>query len=535
MEGKQLIKQIILEGTPAEKQALYQFDSTTSNEKVLKKFKYFARGCYPRYFTAPAAPYHDDMVMDYIRSYRGEANVLEAAHRDAAKTALLKLFITFVVLNDTEHTRKYIKVLSKELTNAKLIITDVYNMIVEVLPIYGDIFLDEGKKKREETQGSFTTKDQVKVRSGTVGQGQRGNIQDAYRPDWQIFEDIEDSTSVASQTITENIRLRIQEAIDGRAQGSKYAVNCNYISEDGNIQWLMDKPGVEVRIMPIAEDVRIGRDQEGVQILEKATAVWPRFTFDDLQERFQDSLDWYGEFMCDPARSANKFFDIELIDFQLKNIAREPDRKSAGIWYWETYKPDGLYGLGSDHSMGIGQDANTATLFNYRTGETVATHADNTISPDLAGHEYARLGQEFGNCIWAWESNNECGGIVTETAKSLSYPQMYQWEVKDNVGNTLTKRLGWQTNSKTKTTMLMDFRRDFNNGLIKILDARILKEMKAYSNNDLSDTSTGLATRHFDLLMSSCISWQMKDKVSNASSVKDFYSNLGNKKRLAAN
>lgn len=530
MESKEYLKQIATNGTPAEKLALFSFTLEDSNAVILKKFKYFSRTCYTRYFTDVSAPYHDDIVLDYIDSYRGDANVLEAAHRDAAKTALVKLFITFVVLNDTSHYRKYIKVLSKELTNAVQIVTDVYNMMIDVIPIYGDLFVDDGKIKREKRQGSFTTKYQVKVKSGTIGQDQRGNLQDAYRPDWQIFEDIEDSTSVTSQVKTEAIKKRAQEAIDGRARGSSYIVNCNYISEDANIQWLMDKKSVRVRIMPIAEKISYGRDAEGVECLTEATALWSRFSFEDLQERYQDSLDWYGEFLCDPSRSLNKFYDTELINFQLQNVAKPPTHKAGNIWYWSTYQSDQWYGLGSDHSMGIGKDANTATMFNFKTGEVVATHADNMLAPDLAAHEYARLGSEYGNCIWAWESNNECGGTVTTTVKDLHYPAMYQKEIKDNVGNVLTKKLGWETNSKTRTTMLMDFRRDFNNGLIKILDERILKEMKAFSNNDLADNTVGLATRHFDLMMAACIAWQMKDQSAHSSKVTDFYSNMRGKK-----
>lgn len=534
MDSKQVLKNIALNGTPGEKKLLFEFSSTDDEDKLLTKFKYFARSCYPRYFTAPAAPYHDDFIRDYIKSYRGTENVLEAAHRDGAKTALLKLFATFVILNDTDHTRKYIKVNSKELTNAKQFVTDVYNMMVEVIPIYGDQFDDQDKKtKREETQSSFTTKYGVKVRSATVGQDQRGNLQDAYRPDWQIFEDIEDSTSITSQVKTEANKKRIQEAIDGRAKKSKFVVNANYISEDAVVQWLMDKPGVKTRITPIAKDVQYGRNNEGVKVLLEATPLWDAFDFADLQERYQDSLDWYGEFMCDPSRSENKFFDIELINFQIQNVAKPPARKAGSIWYWTDYQADQRYGMGSDHAMGIGSDANTAVLFNFRTGEQVASHADNMTPPDLCAHEYARLGAEFGNCIWAWESNNECGGIVTSTVKDLSYPNMYQWEVTDNVGNTLTKRLGWQTNSKTRTTMLMDFRRDFNNGLIKILDERILKEMKAFTDSDLADSTVGLTTRHFDLLMAACIAWQMKDHSGNTEGVRNFYANLQGKKKVA--
>lgn len=532
MDSKTYLKNLAINGTSEQKKELFGFTLADSNEKILKKFKYFSRSQYPRYFTSASAPYHDDMVLDYIDSYRGEANVLEAAHRDAAKTSLIKLFATFVILNDKEQTRKYIKILSKDLANSKQMVTDIYNNIIEVHYIYGDIFIDEGKIKREETQGSFTTKDQVKVRSGTVGQDQRGSLQDAYRPDWQIFEDIEDASSVSSQVKTEAIRLRIQEAIDGRARGSKYAVNCNYISEDANIQWLMDKESVRTRIMPIAYDVNYGRDEEGKESLLTATPYWSVFSFEDLQERYRDSLDWWGEFMCDPSRSVNKFFDIELINYQLQHVAKKPKKKVGNVSYWADYQPDQWYGMGSDHSMGIGEDSNTLVVFNYKTGETVATHADNMVSPDLATYEYGRVGAEFGNCIWLPENNNKCGGIVISTIKEIKYPNVYQKEITDNIGNVITKKLGWETNGKTKTTMLMDFRRDFNNGLIKILDARILKEMKAFANSDAADNTVGLATKHFDLLISTAIAWQGKAHATNSNSVKEFYANIGKKKSL---
>ena len=221
-----------------------------------------------------------------------------------------------------------------------------------------------------------------------------------------------------------------------------------------------------------------------------------------------------------------------LVQYQLENVAREPDRKSGDLWYWGNYMPDNDYGLGSDHAMGFGGDANTAVLLNFTTGELVASHADNMLSPDLSAHEYARLGSEFGNCIWGWETNNECGGTVTATVKQVGYPRMYQWEVMDTVSNVLSKRLGWQTNNKTKNQMLTAFRSDFNKGKLKIYDERLLKEMKAYTKSDASERTTGLATRHFDLLIAACIANQMKGHAEGSSSTKDFYTNLERKKRV---
>jgi hypothetical protein len=515
MTSKEYIKDIILNGTAEDKRSLFAFTVEDANEKILKKFRLYARSNFPRYFKYKDAPYHTEMVNDYIDSYKGIQNVLDAAHRDAAKTSLIKLFIAFVIQNDTGHHQKYIKVLSKDLANSKQIVTDVYNLMVETSPIYGDQFAKEGKIKREETQGSFTTKDLVKLTSGTVGQDQRGHLQDAYRPTWVIFEDVESSTSVASQVITQGIIIKCQEAIDGLAQGARYIVNCNYISEDGVIQWFMNKPSVRTRLMPIAKEVEYGSDENGKRTLTKATPLWSRFTFDDLNEKYKDSIDWFGEFMCDPARSDNKFFSIDSIDQHIKNHAKPPERTSAGVKYWASYLPHHRYGQGSDHSEGIGEDANTLAGFDFTTGELIYTHASNTMSPDLATHEYNRVGKEFGYPIYAPEVNNKCGGIVITTLKDLNYPNIYRYEIKDKFKNVLSNKIGWETNSRTKTTMFMDFRTAWNDGQIIIYDEDVLKEMRAYSTNDLVERTTGLITRHFDLLTAVVIAWQMKDHATS--------------------
>lgn len=75
--------------------------------------------------------------------------------------------------------------------------------------------------------------------------------------------------------------------------------------------------------------------------------------------------------------------------------------------------------------------------------------------------------------------------------------------------NVVTKQLGWHTNGSTKSIAFAEFRRDYNAGKIRIYDEDLLKEMRAYNINDLSE-NTGLLTRHFDLLMSAVIAWQMR-------------------------
>lgn len=236
---------------------------------------------------------------------------------------------------------------------------------------------------------------------------------------------------------------------------------------------------------------------------------------------------------CDPTRTGDKFFDVVKVKTQL-DLAEEPTKHSGSIRYWADYDPSHRYGAGIDLSDGIGKDSCAVTVFDFKSGEQVAAADENEIAPDLFTYEAIRVGREFGNCILAPETNNTCGGIAVRVLKEAQYPNVYQKELTDNVNNTISKVLGWHTNSKTKPDMFYEFRKDFNDGLIKIKDERLLREMLAFTKADLKDTRSSAVTRHFDILTSACIAWQMKDHAGQTESVRDFYANLQGKKRLAA-
>lgn len=519
MESKELLKRIAIEGTPAEKLALFQFTDQSTDEEILKKFKYFARSCYPHYFTHASAPFHDQMVLNYIQSYRGRKNGIEIAFRGGAKTSYLKLFTTFAILNDENNKRKYIKVLAKDLKNSVQFVTDVYNNIVAVKHIYGDPFEKEGDVKREERMGSFTTKDKVKLVAGTVGQTQRGHLQDAFRPDWVLFEDIEDRESISSIIITEGIMRRCDEAITGLSFDGNFHVNANYISDAGVVQWFLDKPNILKHITPIIDGA--GRP------------AWDRYTPERIEAEKAKTDDWAGEYLCDPTRTGDKFFNIAKVKAMLEQV-READDKVGYVRRWANYDPSHRYGIGIDLSDGVGKDSCALVMFDFKTGHQIASADENEVAPDLFMHEAMRTGKEFGNCILAPETNNTCGGIAVNTLKDNQYPNIYQKEVTDTVNNVISKTLGWHTNRKTKPDMLYDFRRDFDDGLIHINDERILREMLAFTKLDVQDQRNSAVTRHFDLLMAACIAWQMKAFAGQSDSIRNFYANLQGKKRLAA-
>jgi len=497
---KLIIKKIILEGTQQERLALFTFNNKMPVEKILFKFNLFINAYFIRYLKNKSAPFHDEMIRNLIKSYRGE-NYINLAFRGSAKSSYAKLFLVFVLLNDEDRFRKYIKIISRDLKNPKQIVTDVYNMCLELKWLYGDVFEKEGDKKREETMGSFTMKSGVKLTAGTVGQAQRGHLQDAFRPDWILFDDCEDRESISSAVITQGIIDGCDEAITGLAPiTGNWCLLGNYISEDGVVQWFINKSSRILQITPL--------------INKEGKPNWDIFTQDKIIQLKKDTMDFDGEYNCDPTKSHGKFFDLDRINNDLKTIARRANFTSQGVSYWGSVVNHHRYGIGADTSEGVGRDSSALVCFNLTTGELIATYHNNEIKPELFAYTIAKVGKDFNNCVIAPEMNSMSGGIVVQALKTLPYENIYRHVDSSQVIEKESSKYGWHTNSKTKPQMFMDFRRDYNDGLIKIYDENVLKEMKSYNNVDLTDDGGNRnITRHFDLLIATVIAWQMKKYV----------------------
>lgn len=485
-------------GKPEDIIAFFAFEKDEPRQMIAFKFQYWIYRLYPRYLQSEPAPFHDDFIQHMLMAYYGESNYLNLGFRGCAKTTYTKLFIAYVLLNDMEHTRRYIKVMARNFGNSKQMVTDIYNLIVEVKDLYGNLFPKQKETKGEETMAVFTTVDGTKLLAGTVGMTQRGHIQDAYRPDFLVFDDVEDSESVSSLAQTESTIARIDESIQGLAVNGAYIVLGNYISEEGVIQWFLNKPDITVDKVPV-------QDAEG-------NPTWPaRYDKEWIEKKKRDALDWFGDYMCDPSHADTAFFDRWRVDRDIAQ-AVQPHIESAGVKYWGEYQPHHAYGMGADTSEGVGRDANTFALFDFGqtaadVGFLTATYMNNNIPPDLFGHELVRVGREFGNCLIAPEANNT--GHAT-LAAMRGYPSIYTQRDESKLTMKVTERLGWRTTKKSKPKMFFEFRKDYNDGLITIRDVNVLKEMRSFTTMDLTDSSNSLVTRHFDLLMATVIAWQMR-------------------------
>jgi hypothetical protein len=508
------LKKIVLNGTDAERKYVFSFTKEDKLEHIYAKFQLFTRYFYPKFFKSKDAPFHKEMVLYFIQLYTGKLygdEFLDIGFRGCSKSTFAKLFIVFVLANDKEHSRRYFKVLSSDLQNSKQMVTDIYNMLIgnKIKAIYPELF-EKSEMKRQETMDIIDFATGVKVTAGTVGQNQRGNVQgfeEATRPDFIVFDDIETRDSLRSATKTRAIWDRMQEAVDGLAQGGCTLFLANYISERGNVHRLVQRVKHKMIIPAV--------DKEG-------NPTWPeKFTKAQMAIIMGKSDDKEGEYLCEPSAGKDVLFSREEID---KQVPKTPIKENKGFKQFFEVPTSHRVAGGADVAGGLGLDSSTAVFIDFDVVpmQVVGTFHSNEIKPSEFAHELAREGRIFNECLLAPENNK-----FDETIGKLKdiYPmnRIYQTERPDkNIAYRNSTTFGWNTNSASKTKMFNDLVEAVENGWIELNDEDLIREARGYTRNDIMDREADvrMVTNHWDLITSCAIAYAMKDHAKRGSEPK---------------
>lgn len=495
------LEDILKNGSRTDVRGLFSFDTTNADEEVLMKFNLWARYFFPKFFKADDAPFHEDIDTYNLWVYRGKLkSFTDIVFRGGAKTTRTKLFVAFAICNDVDHFRKYFKVLTKDIANGKQTVTDIYNMLInpQVAYHYPEIF-EKTIGKREETMASFTTATGIKMRAGTVGMEQRGQLQEDARPDYVWFDDFETRKTLRSAVETNGIWDNMEEARTGLSKNGGCVYTCNYLSERGNVHKLVQNEGPlnKVLIVPIEFN---------------GEPMWDAFTKAEIRQIEKDADDFEGEYLCEPSAGADILFDRTTLD-NMKT--REPARTIADFKMFYPYDASHRYGMGADVAGGVGLDSSTSVIIDFSTtpSRVVATFKSNTITPMTFGDELKSEADRYGACIVAPESNNH--GHATIGRLRQIYDNIFFTEEKETrVGMPpRTRQFGWHTNADTKPKMLFALKKAIEDGHLDLSDAALRAEVRSYTRDDLMDRDEDvrLTTRHFDLLMACAIAYQMKD------------------------
>lgn len=513
------VKEILDRKDKPEVRALFAFNKSTPEEKVLLKLNLWGRYFYPKFYKAKDAPFHKQIDTYNLRVYRGQKVGLllkilkffvDIAFRGAAKTTRTKLCIAFCISNDEDHYRRYIKVLSADGANSKQIVTDIYNMLMNraVNFFYPEIF-QKTIEKRSETMSVFTTSTGIKMQADSVGTDQRGDIQEDARPDLIWFDDFETRKTLRSAITTQAIWDNMEEAKNGLSKDGACLYNCNYLSERGNVHKLVEKyknsDEGTVLITPIK-----GRVEHNVHF--DGPPTWPgAYTPAEVESKIKNADDPAGEYLCVPSAGADIYFDRKTIDKQEKKDVVD---EIAGFKIFHKYDPSHRYGSGHDVAKGVKLDSSASVFIDFSTipFKVVATYANNEIEPRQFAHEIHMEAKYFGKPIVAVENNKfeDCIGKLRDI-----YDNLYFTEEKETRVGSLpkTRYYGWNTNTSTKSKMLGDLKQAVKDGQLELSDPDLIAELRSYTRDDLMDRDDDvrLTTRHFDLLIACAIAFQMKD------------------------
>ena len=482
--------------------ALFSFDPTTKMDRVVFLFQLWGAWFFPQYFKVEDADFHKEIDENNYGLYVGKNKYfLLIGFRGCSKTTREKLWRAFVIANDTSHSKKYFKILTKDIGNAKQVVTDIYNMLMsnKVLYYYPEIF-KKTKEKREERMESFTTTTGIKMRAGTVGMDQRGQIQEDARPDDIWFDDFETRKVLRSAVEIKSISDNMEEARTGLALNGSATYTCNFLSERGNVYYLIEKSlnnsDWVVMNIPIIKD-------------DKPT--WASaYTVEDIENIKNNAEDFNGEYLGDPSSGVDVYFDRECLK---KQEVVKPIKTVAGFKIFYDYNPSHKYACGADVGGGVGLDHSTSVFIDFTTipNRVVATYKNNTIKPDVFGSELINQGNLFGRCLIAPENNKF--DMAIGVLKMTGYEKIYFTEDKQfKVRDSKPKTYGWNTNSMTKNKMMSELKSALEAGHLDLSDEDIVKELMSYTRDDVMDREEDprLTTRHFDLLIACAIAWQMR-------------------------
>lgn len=262
------------------KQALQKMiDGTKEERRFLaeQSFMLFAIYYFSEYFKFGVADFHRDFNNDLHDLVAGRIKeVAWIAFRESAKTSYAKLFIIWLICYKK---RMYINVDSFDKENAERILFDIAFEMTNNKKLkfdYGVLFSKERglAEIKQNRINNFVTQNGIRVEAHSTQESVRGRIHLNQRPDFLLFDDIETNKTKESEAYTKQVRDHLTEAQAGMSTDGFILYLGNYITEYGNIQWLMERAktytGLRIRNVPVVIDGKPAWDSKYAMTDEEA-------------------------------------------------------------------------------------------------------------------------------------------------------------------------------------------------------------------------------------------------------------------------
>ena len=316
------------------KQALTKMIEGTLEERLFlaeHSFGLFAIYYFSNYFKFALAPYHYDMAQDLEDLLSGK--IRECAwimYRESAKTTFAKLFVIWCI---AYKKKKYINVDSFDKENAERILFDVVYELMNNKKIKADFpklftkkrALDDVKQTRV---NNFVTENGIRVEAHSTQESVRGRIHLDQRPDMLIADDIETNKTKDSEAYTKQVRDHISEALAGMSPDGNILYLGNYITEAGNIQFLLDRAVTDhklrIRNIPVMDSKNVPAWPAKYALTDIEAEETGKVSIEDKQRQL-GSLVFSYEMMNQPIDEMLAEFKKDFVQLEVENTLAQKE------------------------------------------------------------------------------------------------------------------------------------------------------------------------------------------------------------------
>ena len=206
--------------------------------------------------------------------------------------------------------------------------------------------------------------------------------------------------------------------------------------------------------------------------------------------------------------SSHSFFEIETILKRLEHCKEPIEIRDTGtIKIWEKPFLGKNYIAGADVGEGLVHgDFSGVGILEKESGKQVAC-LHGKWRPEIFAKKAVSLCKEYNNALLAIESNNHGHSALNTLLNQIRYPNLYYHENYDQEG---IKKLGWQTNGKTRSNMLDNLNSGIEEYTLGINDKEFLNECIDFVDNGAGKYEAAPG-KHDDRVIKWAIAWYVRN------------------------
>lgn len=197
--------------------------------------------------------------------------------------------------------------------------------------------------------------------------------------------------------------------------------------------------------------------------------------------------------------------DIGRLEYSGGKVVFTPD-ENGDVEIWKYPKENEYYAIGADVAEGL-ITGDYSVCYVGDNEFDICMRYRTHIDPDLFGKELVKIAKYYNEAYIGCENNNH--GLTTlKSIQQEDYWNIFFTKTYDKIADTISQKVGWSTNNRTKPLMINKMAEYIRNKWIGIKDKILIQECFTYVIDDKGSTNAQEGC-HDDTVMACAILLQV--------------------------